>query len=145
MKQLRYILIVIGVLSVVGVSAATFGTAYTPNHVSYQPMQTQGVQMPTAAMRSTSAMRYSGSNLPMAAATGVSTTFNNQGGPRRAKKGNPFEEEGGGTAETIEGSGTSTPLEPGLPIGDVLLPLMVMALAFCGVVYLRRKKRTLNG
>ena len=96
MKQLRYILIVIGVLSVVAVSAATFGAPYTPNHVSYQPMQSQGVQMPTAAMRSTSAMRYSGSALPMAAATGVSTTCNNQGGPRRAKKENPFEEETGG-------------------------------------------------
>lgn len=140
MKQLRYILIVIGVLSVVAVSAATFGAPYTPNHVSYQPMQSQGVQMPTAAMRSTSAMRYSGSALPMAAATGVSTTCNNQGGPRRAKKGNPFEEETGGEAETIAGSGTSTPLEPGLPIGDAVLPLMLMAMLFAGVIAVRKKR-----
>ena len=26
------------------------------------------------------------------------------------------------------------------PLGDAVLPLMIMALAFCGVVYLRRKK-----
>lgn len=32
-------------------------------------------------------------------------------------------------------------LEEGhVPIGDAVLPLMLMALAFCGVVYLRRKK-----
>lgn len=96
--------------------------------------------MPTAAMRSTSAMRYSGSALPMAAATGVSTTCNNQGGPRRAKKGNPFEEETGGEAETIAGSGTSTPLEPGTPIGDAVLPLMLMLGAYGMLVYFRRKR-----
>ena len=143
MKQLRYILIVIGVLSVVAVSAATFGAPYTPNHVSYQPMQSQGVQMPTAAMRSTSAMRYSGSALPMAAATGVSTTCNNQGGPRRAKKedpdpSNPFNTEGG--TQTVAGSGTSTPLEPGTPIGDAVLPLLLMAMLFAGVIAVRKKR-----
>ncbi len=134
MKQLRYILIVIGVLSVVAVSAATFGAPYTPNHVSYQPMQSQGVQMPTAAMRSTSAMRYSGSALPMAAATGVSTTCNNQGGPRRAKKEDP--DPFGG--QTI--GGTTNPLEPGSPIGDAVLPLMLMLGAYGVLVYFRRKK-----
>lgn len=90
--------------------------------------------MPTATMRSTSAMRYSGSALPLAAATGVSTTCNNQGGPRRAKKEDP--DPFGG--QTI--GGTTNPLEPGSPIGDAVLPLMLMLGAYGVLVYFRRKK-----
>ena len=133
MKQLRYILIVIGVLSVVGVSAATFGAPYTPNHVSYQPMQTQGMQAPTAQMRSTSAMSYSGSALPMAAATGVSTTYDSparvSGKPRRA----------------VDGEDKDVPkpndneIPDPTPIGDAVLPLLLMAMLFAGGVYWRRK------
>ena len=153
MKQLRYILIVIGVLSVVAVSAATFGTSYTPTHVSYQPMQTQGVHAPAVQMRSTSAMRYSGSTLPMAAATGVSTTYREpahvSGGPRRAKMddpdpSNPFINPGTGEPSTIGDVGN--PNEPGTPIGDAVLPLALMALAFgAGVAVRNRRKRCLEG
>ena len=42
--------------------------------------------------------------------------------------------------------GFDTPDEPGqsdeFPVGDALLPLLLMAVAFCGVVYLRRRKST---
>ena len=134
MKQLRYILIVIGVLSVVAVSAATFGAPYTPNHVSYQPMQSQGVQMSTTAMRSTSAMRYSGSALPMAAATGVSTTYDSparvSGRPRRAVDGDD--------ADVPKPDDNKIP-DP-TPIGDAVLPLMLMAMLFAGVIAVRKKR-----
>lgn len=32
----------------------------------------------------------------------------------------------------------------GSPIGDAILPLSLMAVAFCGVVYLRRRKRAVK-
>ena len=141
MKTLRYLLIVIGVLSVVSVAAATFGTTYQPQRRGIQYTNNCYTQMPTLSMSTMNAsMMKSGSALPLAAVSGTTTANDNApGGPRRAKKEvNPFT--GEGTAGEI-----GNPNEPGVPLGDVLWPLMLMALAFCGVVYLRRKKRTLNG
>lgn len=139
MKTLRYLLIVIGVLSVVSVAAATFGTTYQPQRRGIQYSQ-HYAEMPTLTMSSTgSVMMKSGSALPMAAVSGITTADDYApSGPRRAKR-NVGD---GGTTE-----GDEDPDNPGepAPIGDVLWPLMLMALAFCGVVYLRRKKRTLNG
>lgn len=139
MKTLRYLLIVIGVLSVVSVAAATFGTTYQPQRRGIQYSQ-HYAEMPTLTMSSTgSVMMKSGSALPMAAVSGITTADDYApSGPRRAKR-NVGD---GGTTE-----GDEDPDNPGepMPLGDVLWPLMVMALAFCGVVYLRRKKRTLNG
>jgi len=145
MKTLRYLLIVIGVLSVVSVAAATFGTTYQPQRRGIQYTR-HYAEMPTLTMSSTgSVMMKSGSALPMAAVSGTTTSNDNTpGGPRRAKKDNPFDD-GTGTGGTVNIGGTGNPLEPGTPIGDAILPLLLMALAFCGVVYLRRKKRTLNG
>lgn len=149
MKTLRYLLIVIGVLSVVSVAAATFGTTYQPQRRGIQYTR-HYAEMPTLAMGSTgSVMMKSGSALPIAAVSGTTTADDYApSGPRRAKKedpdpSNPFYNETTGENENI--GGTGNPNEPGTPIGDAILPLMVMALAFCGVVYLRRKKRTLNG
>lgn len=139
MKTLRYLLIVIGVLSVVSVAAATFGTTYQPQRRGIQYSQ-HYAEMPTLTMSSTgSVMMKSGSALPMAAVSGITTADDYApSGPRRAKR----DVGGGGTTEDDEDP--DNPSEP-MPLGDVLWPLMVMALAFCGVVYLRRKKRTLNG
>ena len=138
MKTLRYLLIVIGVLSVVSVAAATFGTTYQPQRRGIQYSQ-HYAEMPTLTMSSTgSVMMKSGSALPMAAVSGITTADDYApSGPRRAKR-----DVGEGGTE-----GDEDPDNPGepAPIGDVLWPMMVMALAFCGVVYLRRKKRTLNG
>ncbi len=140
MKTLRYLLIVIGVLSVVSVAAATFGTTYQPQRRGIQYSQ-HYAEMPTLTMSSTgSVMMKSGSALPMAAVSGITTADDYApSGPRRAKR----DVGDGGTTE----DGDEDPDNPGepMPIGDVLWPLMLMALAFCGVVYLRRKKRTLNG
>ena len=140
MKTLRYLLIVIGVLSVVSVAAATFGTTYQPQRRGIQYSQ-HYAEMPTLAMGSTgSVMMKSGSALPMAAVSGITTADDYApSGPRRAKR----DVGEGGTTEN-EDPDPDNPGEP-MPLGDVLWPLMVMALAFCGVVYLRRKKRTLNG
>ena len=57
MKTLRYMLIVVALLSVMSASAHMFDK--------------QWGQKPVMEMRSTSAMAYSGSTLPQAAATGV--------------------------------------------------------------------------
>ena len=129
MKTMRYIWIILGLLSVVTVEAATYGKSYQPqfqHRTAYFQTQSR-TDMPIATMGSVySPTMYSGSALPLAAATGVSTTdespSNSNNGPKRSKKEDPF----GG--ETI--GGTTNPQQPGTPIGDALLPLMLMALLY---------------
>lgn len=143
MKTMRYIWIVLGLLSVVAVEAATYGKSYQPQHrTAYFHAQTR-IDMPVARMRSVnSTTMYSGSSLPLAAATGVYTAGDSPsagfGGPRRAKMDeDPFGD------ETI--GGTTNPQEPGTPIGDAVLPMMLMTLLFTGTVYYRRKKKVVKG
>ena len=135
MKTLRYLLIVIGVLSVVSVAAATFGTTYQPQRRGIQYSQ-HYAEMPTLTMSSTgSVMMKSGSALPMAAVTGTTSADDYApSGPRRAKR----DVGGGGTTEDDDPD-PDNPGEP-MPLGDVLWPLMVMAMLFAGVIYTRRKK-----
>lgn len=95
--------------------------------------------MPTLPMSSTgSAMMSSGSALPMAAVTGTTSADDYAHGPRRAKK------EGEGFADEDPTPGqTDTPPElPGdtVPIGDAVLPLMLMLGAYGVLVYFRRKR-----
>ena len=137
MKATKIIAILVSLISVLNVAqAATFGTTYQPQRRGIQYSQ-HYAEMPTLTMSSTgSVMMKSGSTLPMAAVNGVYTTENHSRGPRRIGG------SGSGTSGN-EAEETTDPFED--PIGDVLWPLMLMALAFCGVVYLRRKKRTLNG
>jgi hypothetical protein len=40
--------------------------------------------------------------------------------------------------ETI--GGTTNPQEPGTPLGDAMLPMMMLIGAYCGFVALRRRK-----
>lgn len=54
------------------------------------------------------------------------------GGPRRTSISND-EDEGWTPRTDTEGTDLS-------PIGDAVLPLMLMAVAFCGVVYFRRRR-----
>lgn len=99
--------------------------------------------------QSTSAMKTSGSNYtPQVNAVGattapsVATTTESYspakapGGPRRAYDANgnwvPDSDDFGGGAETGESDQS--------PIGDAMLPLMLMAMLFAGVAYTRRKK-----
>lgn len=61
MKTMKFLLIVLGLASVLSISAQTFA------------------EQPTVQMHSTSAMMGSGSELPQAAVTGVSTTYTSNG------------------------------------------------------------------
>ena len=127
MKTLRYMLIVTALLSVMSVSAHMFDK--------------QWGQKPVIEMRSTSAMAYSGSTLPQAAATGVtlatvadvetSTRPYHPGHIRRGIDDDDKEEKPEGWVDPFKD-----------PLGDVLWPLMLMALAY--VVYLKSRKKKEN-
>ena len=113
MKTLRYMLIIAALLSVLSVEAHMFDKTWG--------------QKPVIEMHSTSAMAYSGSTLPQAAATGVSlSSEQNQETltpPKSIRKGRPGD--------------WTKPYDD--PLGDVLWPLMVMAMAY--VVYLKSRKK----
>ena len=87
---------------------------------------------PTATFQSTSVMQTSGSvyaSQPALNADGTAydpMATQASSGPRKAVKEDPVVPEGDPT-----------------PVGDAVLPLMLMAIAFGGVIYLRRRK-TLN-
>lgn len=129
MKALRYILIVVALLSVMSIEAHMFDKTWG--------------QKPVIEMRSTSAMAYSGSTLPQAAATGVTLASVSEvettsrpyhpGHIRRGLDDDDKEEKPEGWKEPYED-----------PLGDVLLPLMLVAMAY--VVYLmsRKKKESYN-
>ena len=144
MKTLRYLLSLVAILSVVSVSAATFGTTYQRQRRGIQYAQLN-TPMPTLAMSSlNAAMMNSGSALPMAAVSGTTTTEQTAPNRRRAKKedpdpSNPFDD-GTGTGGTVNIGGTGNPFEPGTPIGDAAVPMMLCAMLFAGVIYTRRKK-----
>ncbi len=91
--------------------------------------------------KSTSVMQTSGSNYtpqvtevgaPMAASEATTTEgtapAKAPGGPRKTNYDDLFDR-GGDTGQS-EGS----------PLGDAVLPLMLMAMAFSGVVYMRKRK-----
>ena len=121
MKTLRYLLIILGM-------------------ASFLSVQAQGVaQMPSSSFRSTSTMVGSGSTLPVAAHTGVRVTGAKVGtyaDASYASQSNRPRRIGGNTSG---GSGDrEDPYED--PIGDAVLPLMLMAMLFAGGVYWRRKR-----
>lgn len=141
MKALRYLLIVMAVLSVVSVQAATLGTPYQP--------QTRGVrytsyhsQMPTVAMNSTAAskMMSSGSSLPMAAVSGVYVTGATPESSSPVTK-HPGHIRKGASGEDGGDTPPSDPHGPNEdPLGDVLWPLMCLALAYGAYLKCRKKK-----
>lgn len=95
--------------------------------------------------KSTSAMQGAGSSYsPQVTAVGatsvgeMATTTGSAkapGGPRRSFDGGSYEEGGTNPGET----GFK---DEGSPIGDAVLPLMLMALAFGGFIAIRRRKLT---
>ena len=136
---LRYLLSLIAVVSVLSISAQTpnYGTTYKPQSTAGIYTQTEA-QLPAATIGSTNVgYVQSGSNLPMAAQSGVTTTYDKSptiSRPRRTGEGEGTEDE----------EDPDNPGEPA-PIGDAAIPLMV-ASAVYGVwcmVY-RRRKRTHN-
>ena len=125
MKALRYILIVVSLLSVLNTNA----------QVSTQDWGKQ----PEAQMHSTSAMVGSGSTLPSAAITGVSTTYsptNAPSRPRRIGENEGFEDEGDEPA-------TGNPGEP-FPIGDAMWPLAILACAYLILRATRKRKSAMS-
>ena len=140
MKTLRYIWMVAMLIVLCGgVQAVTYGKSYKPQYHRYASIQAQAhATMPVLGMGSvSSATMYSGSSLPLAAATGVTTSDDYRpaqmpGGPRRI----------GENDETTE-DGDEDPDAPGepAPLGDALLPMMLMAILFAAFITLRRRKK----
>lgn len=128
MKALRYLLIVMGLMSVLSISAQALA------------------QQPQAQMHTTSIMAGSGSQLPSAAAQGTYVTGTtigtyspaNVNGPHRAKKDdNPGGGFNPGGGEPGPGDNTE-PWED--PIGDAGWPLAMLAAAYA-LLRLWRKRR----
>jgi len=131
---LRYLLSMIALVSVLSLSAQT------PNYGKpYKGQETQSVyttaQMPAATMGSVDAgFMQSGSNLPMAAQSGVVTTYDKSfvtSRPRRAGEDDGFDE---------DDDDPDNPGEP-FPLGDVMWPLMLLACAYCAFLIIRTRKR----
>ena len=124
MKALRYLLIVMSLVSVLSVHAQS--TA----------------QLPEAQMQSTSAMVGSGSTLPQAATTGAYVTGSTVGtySPAKIHPGNVRRDVGGGEGEWEDEDDPDNPGEPN-PIGDAVWPLMVLACAYLIIRVVRARKR----
>ena len=113
---LRYLLIVMSLVSVLSVSAQTLA------------------QQPEARMQSTSIMAPSGSALPQAAVTGAVTTYepnssSNIGSTRRRI---------GGGQSSGGPDGREDPYAD--PLGDAAWPLMLLALMYVCVRTFRRRR-----
>lgn len=124
MKALRYLLMVVAMVSVLSVHAQS--TA----------------QLPELQMQSTSVMAGSGSALPQAAATGTVVTGSTPGTFSSSSVHGGIRRIGGSGSGTggNEAQENENPWET--PIGDVLWPLMLMAMAY--VVYLTSRKKKEN-
>ena len=120
-NTLRYLLIVMGLVSVLSINAQS--TA----------------QLPEVQMHSTSIMVGSGSNLPQAAATGAYVTGETPGcyspahAPGRPRKSIIDDD------EEEKPAGWDDPYKD--PIGDAMIPLMLLALAYV-LARAFRSKRT---
>ena len=128
MKALRYLLIVVAMLSVLSVSAQMYA------------------QLPEATMHSTSAMVGSGSNLPSAASSGAVVTGSSLGsyspanapGKPRKTESNP----GGGFNSDDNDNDRDEPWKD--PIGDAALPLALMACAYLILRATRKRKSAMS-
>ncbi len=121
MKTLRYLLIVVAMVSVLGVYA-------------------QGLaQEPQVQMTSTSGMVYSGSNLPQAAVSGTTLAGETPAAYSPGRTGKIRRDVGGGST-TEDEDDPDIPVEPN-PLGDVFWPLALLALAYLSLrVFLKRKR-----
>ncbi len=121
MKALRYLLMVVAMVSVLSVKAQS--TA----------------QLPAAHMQSTSVMMYSGSQLPSAATDGAVLTGATVGSYTPASVSGPRKIGGGSSGG---GTGPANPDDPwATPIGDAMWPLMVCALAYLIIRVVRKRTR----
>ena len=126
MKALRYLLMVVAMVSVLSVSAQS--TA----------------QLPQTQMKSTSVMVGSGSALPQAATTGAYVTGSTVGSysPARMQSGRPGSIRRGASDEEEGDTPPSDPQGPNEnPIGDAVWPLLALACAYCAFLIIRTRKR----
>ena len=95
-------------------------------------------EQPNAAFQSTSTMTGSGSSYSAnptlnsdgtAAYSNASYSSSQNSGPRRAKH-----------STDSPGEVDTTVDKENSPLGDAVLPLLLMSLSFCGYLYLRRKR-----
>ena len=126
MKALRYLLVLVAMVSVLSVSAQS--TA----------------QLPQAQMQSTSVMVYSGSTLPQAAASGAMLTGSQVGTytPAKTHPGHVRRDPGGDDDwedDELTGEQTENPWKN--PIGDAMWPLALCALAYLIMRVVRARKR----
>ncbi len=138
---LRYLLIVVAILSVLGVSAQTpqYGKSYKPEN-KYARVTTQtDAQLPAATMGTVdAAYMHSGSNLPMAAQSGVTTTYDTQDkknltSRRRGLDDDDDEEKPGGWDDPYKD-----------PLGDVMWPLAMFALAYAFGKWIAKRTKPLR-
>ena len=121
MKTLRYLLMVVAMVSVLGVYAQ--GTA----------------QFPEATMQSTSSMVGAGSSLPQAAATGATLAGET---PAAYSPGRAGHIRRGVVDDDDDIPKPGDNVDPdATPIGDVFWPLMVLALAYALVRVILNRKR----
>lgn len=133
MRTMRYILSLIAVLSVLSLSAATFGTLYKTHERRPVYITQVGTPAPIIPMSTLDApMMHSGSALPMAAVTGTTTSYNQTpatiAGLHRAKK-DDWEDE----------DDPDNPGEPS-PLGDAALPLALLALGYMAYLTCKTSK-----
>lgn len=98
-------------------------------------------EMPTLSMSTmNAAMMSSGSALPMAAVTGTTSADDYApSGPRRARK-TVGDDDTGDDGNGYANDETQDMTEPDVPIGDAVLPLMLMIGGYGMLVYFRRKR-----
>lgn len=138
MRTLRYLLMMIAVMGVLGVNAQTpkYGQTYKPEkQVMHQSVQ---VQLPEATMSSTgSDIMFTGSTLPQAAVTG--TTMADETVVKHGK----IRRDVGGGGSTADDEDPDAPEEP-FPVGDAAWPLALLACVYALMrvfLIVKRKKQ----
>ncbi|MBQ6790723.1 MAG: hypothetical protein IJP76_04690 [Paludibacteraceae bacterium] len=135
MKTLRYLLSMIAVVSVLSLSAQTpnYGKSYKPENKYARATAQTDVQLPAATMGSMDAeYMHSGSNLPMAAESGVTTTLDEQAS-ERPNLSRPRKERPGDWEHPYDD-----------PLGDVMIPLALCALAYAFGKWIAKRTKPLR-
>ena len=118
-----------------GVSAQTpqYGKSYKPENKYARATVQTDVQLPAATMGSMDAeYMHSGSNLPMAAESGVTTTLDEQAS-ERPNLSRPRKERPGDWEHPYDD-----------PLGDVMWPMMMLALAFAFGKWIAKRTKPLR-
>ena len=150
----KVILMFVGVaLMALPTTAQNYGNPYKPV-TNRSGMPQVEATAPASSFQSTSAMNGSGSSYsanPTLNTDGTASYSSPSKGPLRGKKadldGDGFDDETGeavsnpwgtgGGEQTIDNHGIN---DVDNPIGDAVLPLLLMSLAFCALISLRRKR-----